>query len=77
MLDVLKNRATYSQVLYKDVMTGRGGQNREKCAGCSEEQSNILTGIIVEVMTGRGGQNREKNLDVLKNRTSNLFTGTV
>jgi hypothetical protein len=40
VLDVLKNRATYSQV---DFMTSRGGQ---KCAGCSEAHNNILTGIV-------------------------------
>ncbi len=43
MLNALKNRATYSKVLNIDVMTSRGGQ---KCVECSEEQSNILTGII-------------------------------
>ncbi len=42
VLDVLKNRATYSQVLSIDVMTSRGGQ---KCDEGYEEQSNILTGI--------------------------------
>jgi hypothetical protein len=42
-MKVMKNRATYSQVLQVDVMTSRGGQ---KFVEFSEEQSNILTGII-------------------------------
>jgi hypothetical protein len=37
VLDVLKNRATYSQVLSVDVMTSGGGQTGQKCVGCSEE----------------------------------------
>ncbi len=28
-------------------MTSKGGQNRKKCAGCSEEHRNILAGITI------------------------------
>jgi hypothetical protein len=68
VMNVLKDRATYSQVLYVDVMTGRGGQ---KCDECSEGQSNILTGIICRYYDQQSWAKQGKNvLDVLKNRAT-------
>jgi hypothetical protein len=52
-------------------MTSRGGQNRGKCAGCSEEQSNILTGSIGRCYDQqRWAKQGRKVLDVLKNRAT-------
>jgi hypothetical protein len=47
------------------------GKTGQKCAGCSEEQSNILTGIIGRCYDQQRWAKQGKNvLDVLKNRAT-------
>jgi hypothetical protein len=52
-------------------MTSRGGQCREKCAGCSEERSNILAGIICRCYDQQRWTKQATNvLNALKNRAT-------
>jgi hypothetical protein len=53
-------------------MTSRGGQNREKCAGCSEEHSNILAGIICSCYNQQRWAKQGKNVLAVLNRATYL-----
>ncbi len=70
MLDVLKHITTYSQELWVDVMTSRGGQN---VMNVLKNRATYIKGIICRCYDKQRWEKQGKNvLDVLKNRSTYL-----